>query len=232
MNSLVSNNQQPGTSLATLMKAAQRKAESERGKLVFGFDATASRSAMWQQAMALQREMFKAARALEVQLAVYLGTDLRTSHWESEPEKLEELMQQICCIGGNTQIERLLQHIMDEHARGGKRGVNAFVFVGDTFEEGTRLNSVKALAKALGDLRITGFFFLDKESEPWHLAENEQIYRELAKLTGGAYADFEPGAVAKLRDLLQSVAAFAAGGMAALAKRDSEGARLLLTQMK
>jgi hypothetical protein len=32
--------------------------------------------------------------------------------------------------------------------------------------------------------------------------------------------------------LLQSVAAFAAGGMAALAKRDSEGARLLLTQMK
>jgi hypothetical protein len=214
------------------MKAAQRKVESERGKLVFGFDATASRSAMWAQAMALQKEMFKAARALEVQLAVYLGNDLRISQWESEPEKLEALMEQISCVGGQTQIERLLAHIVEENAKGGKRGVSAFVFVGDTFEEASRLANVKALAKALGDLRVRGFFFLDKTSEPWHLEENEQIYRELAKLTGGAYADFEPGAVAKLRDLLQSVAAYASGGMRALASRDSEASRLLLTQMK
>lgn len=230
MNQLVSMSGKGG--LQALMAAAQKKAESERGKLVFGFDATASRSAMWAQAQALQKEMFKAARQLEVQLAVYFSNDLRVSHWESEPEKLEALMGQITCVAGVTQIERLLQHVFDEHARGGKRGINAFVFVGDTFEERTRLPQVKAIAKSLGDLRVRGFFFLDKTSETWHIEENEAIYRELAKLSGGAYADFDPAAVGVLKDLLQSVAAYAAGGEKALSDRNSEASRLLIAQMR
>ena len=60
----------------------------------------------------------------------------------------------------------------------------------------------------------------------------EQVYREIARLTGGAYCKFDSGAAQRLADLLKAVAAFAAGGLKALAAQKSDAATLLLTQMK
>ena len=221
--------------LSTLMAAAKRRVESTRGKLIFGFDATASREPTWQRAQELQREMFKATSALEVQLAVFFGSDLQFSGWESDPSVLQFLMSQIQCQAGSTQIQRLLRHIMDENAKTPSRPVNAFVFIGDTFEESFAHNQIRALAKALGDLNIRGFFFLERGTSAWERefsTKTESIYRELATLSHGAYADFDQSSAKFLADLLASVAAFSAGGFAALANRDSEAARLLLTQMK
>lgn len=42
-------------------------------------------------------------------------------------------------------------------------------------------------------------------------------FRQIAKVSGGAYAPFDSGAAGALRDLLRAVAVFAAGGRAALA---------------
>ena len=50
----------------------------------------------------------------------------------------------------------------------------------------------------------------------------EQVFRELARLTGGAYGKFDAGAAAKLAELLRAVAAFAVGGLTALANQHSE----------
>jgi hypothetical protein len=38
------------------------------------------------------------------------------------------------------------------------------------------------------------------------------IFEKRARITGGAYAPFDSGSAAQLRDLLRAVAAYAAGG--------------------
>ncbi|MEL6747932.1 MAG: VWA domain-containing protein, partial [Pseudomonadota bacterium] len=84
-------------------------------------------------------------------------------------------------------------------------------------------------AGELGLLGLKGFFF----QEGWD-SRTEIAYREFARLTGGAYARFEPGAANQLRALLGAVATYAAGGQQELQKlgdRDGQ-AKLLLEQLK
>ena len=57
-------------------------------------------------------------------------------------------------------------------------------------------------------------------------------FKELARLTNGAYARFNAGAARELGELLRAVAAFATGGLTALADLRSDSARKLLGQMK
>ncbi|HEX9322621.1 MAG TPA: VWA domain-containing protein, partial [Xanthobacteraceae bacterium] len=45
----------------------------------------------------------------------------------------------------------------------------------------------------------------------------EQAFREIARLTRGAYCRFDAGAAHQLAELLRAVAAYAAGGLKALA---------------
>ena len=58
------------------------------------------------------------------------------------------------------------------------------------------------------------------------------IYAEIARITGGASCKFDAGAAQRLADLLKAVAAFATGGLKALAAQKTEAATLLLTQIK
>ena len=62
--------------------------------------------------------------------------------------------------------------------------------------------------------------------------EVEQVFRELARLTGGAWSRFTPGAARELGELLRAVAVFAVGGMGALSDLPTDSARKLLTQLK
>jgi hypothetical protein len=70
--------------------------------------------------------------------------------------------------------------------------------------------------------------------EGYH-AVAEQAFREIARLTKGAWCRFDPGAAHQLRELLRAAAAYAAGGMKALsnlsARRDP-GAVKLIAQMR
>ena len=59
-----------------------------------------------------------------------------------------------------------------------------------------------------------------------------QAFTEMARLTRGAYCILNAGAIAQLRDLLRAVAAFAVGGLTALADQRTDSARKLLGQMK
>jgi hypothetical protein len=61
----------------------------------------------------------------------------------------------------------------------------------------------------------------------------ERAFREVARLSRGAYCRFSTGAAHQLRELLRAVAAYAAGGRKALAlaARDNASATLLLKQM-
>ena len=66
---------------------------------------------------------------------------------------------------------------------------------------------------------------------------NEKLwpFREIARLSRGAYCRFNAGAAHELRELLRAVAAYAAGGMKALndlSARRNAGAVRLLEQMR
>jgi hypothetical protein len=198
-----------------------------RGRLMFALDATMSRQPTWDSACRLQADMFREAAAiggLDVQLVYYRGVgECRASPWVSRPERLAALMERIDCRGGHTQIGRILHHARKETE---KARVQALVFVGDAMEE-----ALDDLCAAAGELGLRGVpaFVFQEGGDP--IAE--QAFREVARLTRGAYCRFAPGAADELGELLRAAAAYAAGGMAALADLSTRhaGARKLLAQI-
>ena len=199
-----------------------------RGRLVFALDATMSRQPTWDMACALQADMFREAASigsLDIRLVYYRGfNECRATGWISDSAQLARLMAKIDCQGGNTQIGKVLSEARREAVAA---GVRAVVFVGDAMEE--RLDDLCAKAGELGLLKVPVFMFQEGED-----AVAEQAFREIARLTGGAWCRFDPGAAAQLRDLLRAAAAYAAGGRDALLQlaKSARGAATLIGQMK
>src|ERR1700731_3382421 len=207
---------------------AAAKESGQRGRLIFALDATMSRQPLWDTACQLQADMFREAASvggLEIQLVYYRGLgECRASPWVSEAERLARLMEQIDCRGGHTQIGKIIAHAKRQ-SQGTK--VQAVVFVGDAMEE--KLDDLCHAAGELGLLGVPAFMF-----QEGHDPVAEQAFREIARLTRGAYCRFDPGAAHELRELLRAVAAYAAGGMRALADLSAReiGASKLLEQMR
>src|SRR5690349_1439089 len=91
-------------------------ASGRRGRLVFAMDATASRQPTWDRACRLQGEMFQATRdlgGLEVQLAYYRGfKELAATPFLTDGDDLTRRMTGVQCLGGQTQIQRMLEHVL------------------------------------------------------------------------------------------------------------------------
>jgi hypothetical protein len=103
------------------------------------------------------------------------------------------------------------------------------VYVGDCMEE-----EVDDLCGRAGELALLGVpAFVFQEGRE---ARAERAFREIARLTNGAYCRFDSGSATQLRGLLAAVAVFAAGGRRALEAMGpriaGRGARLLLEQMR
>jgi hypothetical protein len=215
--------------LQKLAQTPQAKPASRKGRLIFALDATASREPTWNEARRIQAEMFDTAASvggLEIQLCHYRGlADFDASPWLTRAEDLRRRMAEVACIGGFTQIGKVLDHALKE-ARHGK--IDALVFVGDCMEE-----NVDTLCQRAGELGILGVkAFLFQEG---HDPTAELAFRQIAKLTQGAHCRFDAGSAQQLRDLLSAVAAYAAGGLKALESfgRRRGGVALQLThQMK
>jgi len=196
--------------------------------LIFALDATMSRQPTWDMACALQADMFREAASLgslDIRLVYYRGfNECRASAWISDSAQLAKLMGKIDCRGGNTQIGKVLAEARREAT---SSGVRAIVFVGDAMEE--NVDELCARAGELGMLKVPAFMF-----QEGHDANAEQAFREIARLTGGAWCKFDPGAAAQLRELLRAAAAYAAGGGEALKRLSSResGAAKLLGQLK
>jgi hypothetical protein len=208
------------------MKAITPRTQTGRGRLVFAMDATMSRQPTWDMALALQAEMFHAVKAvggLDVQLVYFRGAgECRASKWVSDADALAALMARVGCAGGFTQIGKVLNHARSE---AGKKPVSALVYVGDCMEE-----SIDELCGRAGELALLGVpVFLFQEGAD---AQAERAFREIARLTKGAYCRFDAGSAAQLKELLSAVAVYAAGGRKALAALSGRGARLLLQQLK
>jgi hypothetical protein len=200
-----------------------------RGKLIFVMDATMSRQATWDRALSIQSEMFAETSrigGLDVQLVYFRGFDeCRASKWVSEPKALAKLMTTVECRGGNTQISRALSHIKKEASA---TKVNAVVYVGDAMEE-----NIDALCQSAGEIGMLGApIFAFQEGDDRNAA---RAFKEMAKLSSGAYFKLNEQSASMLGELLSAVAVYAAGGKAALenhAKSRGGNSGLLLNQLK
>lgn len=196
------------------------------GRLIFAMDATMSRQPTWDHALSIQGGMFMEAgkaRGLNVQLVYFRGFgECRASRWVNDPEALAKLMTKVDCRGGNTQIGRVLSHIK---AEANSTKVSAVVYVGDAFEE--QIDSVCRTAGEIGVLGPPVFMFQEGSD-----GTAERAFREIARLTRGAYFKLNDSAPRVLADLLSAVAAYASGGKAALERKGGTASRALLRQMK
>lgn len=212
--------------LAKVARTPAVKAGGARGRLIFAMDATASREPTWDRACHIQSEMFLATDSLgglDVQLCYYRGfREFEATPWLGNSADLLGRMSAVRCAGGMTQIERVLEHALAETR---KQKVDALVFVGDCMEE--EIDRLCHLAGELGILGVPVFCFHEG-----HDAAAERTFREVARLSGGAYCRFDASSAQQLRDLLSAVAVYAAGGRKALEDfgRRQGGAALRLTQ--
>ena len=173
-------------------------------------DATASRQPAWDHAAQIQGEMFietAALGGLEIQLAFFRGFgEFKVSPWLSEAPELLRRMTSVFCMAGETQIQKVLKHTLNETK---KKKVNALVYVGDCLEED--VDKLGTIAGELGILGVPAFMFHEGDDPVAGFG-----FKQIASLTGGAYCNFDASSARVLKELLSAVAVYVAGGRLAL----------------
>lgn len=200
---------------AFVEKAKQVPAKTGSGpgaRLIFALDATASRQPTWDRACGIQGDMFRATDdlgGLAVQLCFYRGFgEFRASPWYSSSDEVVQRMTSVFCLGGLTQIGKVLRHTAREAK---KSKVNALVFIGDSVEENP--DHLAHLAGQIGILGVPVFLF-HEGNDP----NTIRVFKQIAQLTRGAACPFDHASAGQLRDLLSAVAVYASGGWRALEK--------------
>lgn len=202
------------------------KNTSGQGRLMFALDATASREPTWDQASHLQSELFRVTEqrgGLAIQLCYYRGYgEFQATPFVRNTQALRQQMTGVRCLGGLTQIKRVLAQARTETS---KQQVHAVIFIGDCCEES--VDPLCHLAGELGILKTPVFMF-----QEGHDPHARLVFQQISQLSGGAYAPFDRHSPEVLQDLLAAVAIYASGGRQALtdfSKRQG-GAVLRLTQ--
>ena len=205
-----------------------RRSASDRGRLIFALDATMSRQATWDLAQELQARMFQAAAGLgglDVQLVYFRGsTNAARRISYRAAQGLGALMASIGVRGGDDPDRQVFAHARNESRRA---KIGALVFVGDAMEE--NIDVCPAKGGRTGIAGRQGVHVSGRRG-----SASRRAFREIARLTGGAYEKFNAGAASRLESLLRAAAAYAAGGRAGLEAQalKSDAAGLLLQQMR
>jgi hypothetical protein len=196
-----------------------------RPRLVFGFDATASREPAWAVARQVTDALVRALPGeLDVALAVHGGSRLHTfTEFTANPAVLRDRAAAIHCSPGHTQMLPMLARAL------AAPDVRVVVYIGDVFEESPGRG--RRLADAMGR-RGTRLFVLHDVAD-WNARRDAELFRDLARRTGGDTLPFDASAPDRLRELLAAVAVYAVGGEALLEqrRRTLPGAALLLSHL-
>lgn len=185
-----------------------------RGRLVFGLDATISRSGSWRTAQQLTDAFFSVlAGELDVALAVHGGGALHTfTPFTANAALIRRAAAHIHCQAGGTCLLDIMRRVLQTY------GTGVLVYVGDSFEESEA--EARRLAGALSGNGTRVIILHDRgfggASDP---TPETHIFCEIAQRTGGAVLPFDPSSLARLRDLLAAIAVLAVGGPALLATK-------------
>ena len=185
---------------------------------------------MWDTACRLQGDMFNETAAiggLDVQLVYYRGLgECRASRWVSDARRLGGLMEKHR-LPRRPHPDRKNPGACASRKRARKRCRR---WCSSATPWRSRSTISAPAAGELGLLGVPAFVFQEGGD-----AVAEQAFREIARLSRGAYCRFDISAAHELAELLRAVAAYAAGGMKALADlkaRHNSGAVKLLAQLR
>ena len=199
---------------------------SGRPRLVFGFDATASREPAWATARQVTDALVRALPGeLDVALAVHGGSRLHTfTDFTAEPNMLRDCAASINCISGWTQLLPILSRSL------AAPGVRVVTYIGDVYEESPGRG--RKLADELGAKGIKLIVLHD--TAHWTARRDAEVFLDLARRTGGCVLPFDADAPARLRELLAAIAVYAVGGAKLLQEKRAElpGAVVLLRHLK
>ena len=207
-----------GTSLPATMPT--------RPRLIFGFDATASREPAWAAARTVTDALVKALPGeLDVALAVHGGSMLHTfTPFTADANALRDRAAGIRCLAGFTRLLPILSRALSNP------GVRVVTYIGDVFEESPTRG--RKLADQMGERGIRLIVFHDVAD--WNARRDAEVFLDLARRTGGCVLPFDANAPARLRELLAAVAVYAVGGEELLHEKREElpGAVALLQHLK
>lgn len=210
---------------ASQLPARQNNQTRQQGRLLFAMDATASRQPQWDKACHLQSQMFSATNTLgglQVQLCYYRGyREFYTSPWFNNSQALLNVMNQVRCLGGHTQIGRVINHCLSAHRQ---QAIQAAIVVADALEE--PIDQLCDMAGQLGMLNLP-LLMIQEGADP----AVERAFKQLATLSKGAYAKLNEHSADSLADFLAAAATFASGGQQALKRLESPAAKQLLAQL-
>jgi hypothetical protein len=197
-----------------------------RPRLIFGFDATASREPAWATARTVTDALVKALPGeLDVALAVHGGSLLHTfTEFTADPKRLRDRVAGISCIAGMTRLLPILSRALSNP------GVRVVIYIGDVFEESP--DRGRKLADAMGLKGIKLIVLHD--TADWNAKRDAEVFLDLARRTGGCVLPFDANAPARLRELLAAVAVYAVGGTDMLEEKREElpGAVMLLEHLR
>ena len=197
-----------------------------RPRLVFGFDATASREPAWATARTVTDSLVRVLPGeLDVALAVHGGGLLHTfTPFTSDANALRDRAAGIRCIAGHTRLLSILSRCL------ATPGVRVITYIGDVFEES--LARGRNLADQLGARGVKLIVLHDTTDRG--ARQDAEVFLDLARRTGGCVVPFDPSAPGKLRDILAAAAVYAVGGELMLHEKRAEmpGAVLLLEHLK
>jgi hypothetical protein len=196
-----------------------------RPRLVFGFDATASREPAWAVARPLTDALVRALPGeLDVALAVHGGGRLHTfTEFTANPAALRDRAASVRCVSGQTRMLPILARAL------AAPGVRVVTYIGDVFEEQPARG--RKLADEMGRRGIKLFVLHDVAD--WNARRDAELFLDLARRTGGCVLPFDAAAPARLQELLAAIAVYAVGGTALLEKQRATlpGAALLLKHL-
>lgn len=206
-------------------ESSQPVAWSGRARLVFGFDATASREPAWATARQVTDALVRALPGeLDVALAVHGGSRLHTfTDFTADPNMLRDRAASITCRAGFTRLLPLLSRALVAS------GVRVITYIGDVYEESPARG--RKLADELGRHGIRLIVLHD--TAHWTARRDSELFVDLARRTGGCVLPFDGSAPGRLRELFAAIAVFAVGGAELLQDKRDEltGAALLLRHL-
>ena len=215
----------PAALAASNPAALTRAAAPGRPRLVFGFDATASREPAWATARQVTDALVRALPGeLDVALAVHGGSRLHTfTEFTADPNTLRDRAAAITCVAGHTQLLPILSRSLSSP------GVRVVAYIGDVYEESPARG--RKLADELGRRGIRLIVLHD--TADWTARRDAELFLDLARRTGGCVLPFDAGASGRLRELLAAIAVFAVGGAELLQDKRGElpGAAILLQHL-
>lgn len=203
--------------------AKVRKAVERAPRLLFTMDATGSRSHTWELAQEITLSMFDVMPGeLEIALGYHGGGKLKEiTPFKTSKEYFKEKVSGVYCDSGWTDLCSILRAATEI------KELNALIYIGDAFEESEE--TAYEIARILAEKKTPCFMFIEGENRA-----ATEVFRKIAKITGGALFPFENNSPKDVSDKLAAIAAFAGGGKQLLSKMAKQlpSAKLLLEELK